>query len=581
MHIMIRLSRLAPLLAAACLLASVGCSARQEPADGATAKSDRAAATSETASSQVSPSGAAPAEEAPAEIASSATAAVSPTTKVPSGPADASTHSQIIPAAHQAAPAAKAKAAPAKGPAKPVDPVAANGKIFEGWTTPKLALVLTGEQDGYFEPCGCQGRENQLGGMARRDTFIKQLEKQGWPVLPLDVGGLVNRFGRQAEIKFQITADAMNAMGYKAIGFGPKDLRLPAESLVAVTSGENCPFVSANVNLFDLTQPLRIVEAGGKRIGITSVLGDKYQAEINNDQLTLGPAQAAIEKVLPKLKAQKCDLLILLAHATPSESEQLAKRFPDFDIVVTAGGAEEPPHLLKHIDGQKTLFVEVGHKGKYAIVLGLYDNAKQPWRYQRVPLDARFPDAPEMQKLMVAYQDQLEQDGFNGLGLRLKTHPRATKPGDPSGQFVGSAACGQCHKTAYGIWSKSKHAQATQSLATATPPRLHDPECLSCHVTGWSPQEFYPFAAGFTSMTETPQLAGNGCENCHGPGGGHVAAEAGKNLVLRDQLRQAMRLTKATVELNTCVKCHDGDNDPHFAGHFDNYWPKIEHKGMK
>ena len=44
-------------------------------------------------------------------------------------------------------------------------------------------------------------------------------------------------------------------------------------------------------------------------------------------------------------------------------------------------------------------------------------------------------------------------------------------------------------------------------------------------------------------------------------------------------MRQAMRLTKATVEENQCTKCHDGDNDPHF--NFDAYWPKVEHKGMK
>ncbi|HVU90433.1 MAG TPA: multiheme c-type cytochrome [Pirellulales bacterium] len=464
---------------------------------------------------------------------------------------------------------------------KPVDPVTANGKIFEGWPVPKLAVVLTGEQDGYIEPCGCQGRENQLGGIARRFSFLHDLQKKEWPTLAVDLGGLVNRFGRQAEIKYQITADAMNAMGYKAVGFGPKDLRLPAEALVAVTSGEANPFVSANVNLFDLTQPLRVLEVGGKKIGITSVLGDKYQAEINNDQLTLSSAQTALENVLPKLKAQNCDLLILLAHAAPAESEELAKRFPDFDVVATAGGAEEPPHLIKKLDGQKTVFVEVGHKGKYAIVLGLYDNAKEPWRYQRVPLDARFPDAPEMQKLMVAYQDQLEQDGFAGLGLRPKTHPRATQPGDPSGEFVGAAKCGECHKTAFGIWSKTKHAHATESLATSVPPRLHDPECISCHATGWSPQEYLPFATGFASLTETPQLAGNGCENCHGPGGGHVAAEAGRDLVRRDQMRQAMRLTKATVKENLCMKCHDGDNDPHFVDEFERYWPKIEHKGMK
>jgi hypothetical protein len=475
-----------------------------------------------------------------------------------------------------------APAAKAEGDHKPVDPVAENGKIFDGWPQPKLTIVLTGAQDGYIEPCGCQGRENQLGGIARRHSFLKQLEADGWPTVAVDLGGLVRNFGRQAEIKFQILADAMTTMGYDASGFGPKDLRLPAEAVVAVAGGEAGAFVSANVNLFDLTQPYRIVEAGGKKIGITAILGDKLQDEVNNDQVTLTSAQTSLESVVPQLKAAGCDLLILLAHATPEESQALARQFPDFDVVATASSAEEPPHELTTVEGQKTLLVEVGHKGKYAIVLGLYDDPQEPWRYQRVPLDARFADSPDMTKLMAAYQGQLEELGLKGLGLRSKTHPRAVRPGDATGQFVGSAKCGECHKTAVGIWSKTKHAQATQSLATATPPRLHDPECLSCHVTGWSPQEYLPYATGFASTAETPQLEGNGCENCHGPGGAHVEAEASKDLVRRDATRQAMRLTKATVEENLCMKCHDGDNDPHFSHEaFSTYWSKIEHKGMK
>ena len=284
----------------------------------------------------------------------------------------------------------KTKEAASGAGKKPVDPIVANGKIFENWPRPKLALVFTGEQNGYIEPCGCQGRENQLGGLARRHSFFRKLEADHWPMVAVDVGGLTDRFGRQAEIKYQITADAMTTMGYDAIGFGPKDLRLPAEALLAVTSGETCPFVSANVNLFDLTQPFRVVEAGGKKVGITSILGEKYQAEINNDQLTLSSAQTALENVLPKLRAAQCDLLILLAHATPEESQELARRFPDFDIVVTAGGAEEPPHELTKVEGQKTLFVEVGHKGKYAIVLGQYDDPQEPWRYPARPSRRAF-----------------------------------------------------------------------------------------------------------------------------------------------------------------------------------------------
>src|SRR5262245_30249499 len=37
--------------------------------------------------------------------------------------------------------------------------------LFEGWPKPAVALVLTGQQLGYIEPCGCSGLENQKGGL--------------------------------------------------------------------------------------------------------------------------------------------------------------------------------------------------------------------------------------------------------------------------------------------------------------------------------------------------------------------------------------------------------------------------------
>src|ERR1700742_107260 len=67
-----------------------------------------------------------------------------------------------------------------------VDPVQANGAIFEGWTKPDVALVFTGAMAGYLEPCGCAGLENQKGGLKRRFTMLEQLRKQGWPVVAMD-----------------------------------------------------------------------------------------------------------------------------------------------------------------------------------------------------------------------------------------------------------------------------------------------------------------------------------------------------------------------------------------------------------
>jgi hypothetical protein len=464
------------------------------------------------------------------------------------------------------------------------DPVEINGKYFEGWPKPKLALVISGRQDGYLEPCGCAGLDQQKGGISRHHSLIRQLEAGGWPVAAVDVGGLVRRFGRQSEIKFAISAEALKKMGYSAVGFGPDDLRLSAGEIVAAVVGANPKdsiFVSANVSLFDLTPKTRIVEAGGLKLGITSVLGDAYQQQVNNPEVVMQPAAGALAKVVGQLR--DCDVRILLAHATVDETKALAKRFPQFDVVVTSDGRDVPPQQPEKIEGSKARLIEIAPKAMYVIVAGFYDDPNEPVRYQRVALDSRFPESAEMKALMTTYQDQLRELGWKDLGLKTAPHPRA-RPGDKlSGQFAGAASCKECHPTTFGIWSKTPHARATETLAKLDPPRQYDAECISCHSLGWNPQEFYSYTGGFDSLEKTPLLAGNQCENCHGPAAAHVAAEQGRNRAKKEAEREALKLTAGFALENVCIKCHDHDNSPEFnAKSFEShYWPKIEHKGKR
>jgi hypothetical protein len=458
----------------------------------------------------------------------------------------------------------------------PYDAVKENGSIFVGWSKPKVALVITGMMDGYIEPCGCAGMDRMKGGMSRRYTLFKQLRKQDWPVVGLDVGGLANGFGREAEIKFQTMVEGMRKTGYEAIALGASDLNLPTGELAAAAAnikGQQSPFVSANVGLFGfdsgMTSTYRIVTAGGKRIGITSVLGKKYQKEIRNDDIEKLDPEKAIENVLLKMKG-KTDYLVLLAHATKEETIVLAKKFPVFNVVVTSDGQPEPPAEKQIIPKTKTLLIEVGHKGQNAIVLGLYDDPSTV-RYQRVPLDSRFEASPEMKRLMAAYQDQLKTLGFSGLGLRSIAQPQK----ETNGKFVGSQKCESCHEESYAIWKKSLHSKAYETLAKLDPPRIFDPECVSCHVVGWNPTSYFPYEGGYESLEKTPKLTGVGCESCHGPGEKHLAAEAGSNEKLMEKYRIASRLTKADSEKYFCVNCHDGDNSPDFQ--FKTYWPLVEH----
>lgn len=460
--------------------------------------------------------------------------------------------------------------------------------LFVDWPRPDFVLFVTGQQQGYIEPCGCTGLANQKGGMARRHTLVDHLRREkGWPVVPLDVGNQVRRFGRQQEIKFQMTVEALKKIGYSGVTFGPEDLGLSVGELMAATASptdnpQDAIFLSANVAILDesLTGKYRVLKVNGKRIGVTAVLGSEERKRIQSDEIIHQSPEEGLRAVWPKLAAARCDVYVLLCHASLEESAALAQKFPHFDIVVTAGGAGEPTFQLEKIPNTKSQMVQVGTKGMYAGVIGFYSTGTRRTRYQRVPLDDRFKDSPDMLALLASYQEQLKHAGLEGLGLRPLPHPSGST-------FVGSKACADCHTKAFEVWENSKHAHATDSLVhpgeRTDIPRHYDPECLSCHVTGWNPQKHFPYKSGYESLEKSLAMHGSGCENCHGPGSHHVAAESGDIEVSSAQLaklRESMRLPLAEAE-RRCIECHDVDNSPdfHVRGAFEKYWEQIRHEG--
>jgi hypothetical protein len=220
----------------------------------------------------------------------------------------------------------------------------------------------------------------------------------------------------------------------------------------------------------------------------------------------------------------------------------------------------------------------------YVVAIGLYKSGDTPFRYQRVPLDHRFKDDATVDQMHVEYQKKLETLGWEGLGLKPTAHPTGRK-------FAGSKVCADCHISATDVHLKTPHHHATETLTKLTPVRQYDPECISCHATGWEPQKYYPFDTGFLSLEKTPALAGNGCENCHGPAARHVAVETGEisaNAEETERIRASLRLKVVDNEGNKqgqvygkvvemCMTCHDLDNSPDFD--FQKYWPEVKHPG--
>ena len=115
--------------------------------------------------------------------------------------------------------------------------------------------------------------------------------------------------------------------------------------------------------------------------------------------------------------------------------------------------------------------------------------------------------------------------------------------------------------------------------------------CTVCHQeTGWQQSSHSQSIATWNGRRPDPwpdsdytTVSDNGCENCHGPGSKHVAAENGELDELTDELiakyRSQMRLEMGKAAHEKCLECHDLDNSPDFhkPGQFEAYWKEVAH----
>ena len=189
--------------------------------------------------------------------------------------------------------------------------------------------------------------------------------------------------------------------------------------------------------------------------------------------------------------------------------------------------------------------------------------------------------------LMSTYQDRLKSEELANMAEGVP-HPSGAK-------FVGAEKCGECHSDAFDVWKNSKHAHAFESLDPQNELTGHerlkginrsfDPECISCHVTGWDPKQYYRFQSGFineeyAATDELKQaftaLRGTQCENCHGPGSLHIELiDNEESKETPGPGRKSVRVTVDQARDRTCNTCHDLDNSPKFD--FDTYWPQVKH----
>jgi hypothetical protein len=473
-------------------------------------------------------------------------------------------------------PAATPAAKPASGTPGVSQP--APTKRFADWPTPVGALVISGEQNGYLEPCGCT--EGQTGGLGRRYDLLERLRAKGWPLTPIDLGSLADPPGArggpaETKSKFTFALRALGLMKYDALTLSADDMRfgiLDSLGLLLnfVEQNPKQALLAANVVPNDafkkLIQPSLRTRAGTIKLGITAALDPAAFDALNDPDknlLQVNDPEPSLREVLADLE-KDTQVQVLMVQGPPTKAEALAKALPGFEIVVSTSETADPDPEPRRINNGNTLLIQVGKKGKYVGVVGFYDDPAQKIRYQQVALNKNYASSPEPMKSLIEDEFQEELKRLNVV----EDFPRHDYVGGaPGATFVGALACKNCHPNTYAKWASTNHFKAYDSLTAKGRDRRFDAECISCHTTG------FEYNSGFRSAELTPNLKGNQCENCHGPGSKHVAEPDSK------EYRQLMAQSVASAEKNQlCYRCHDDDNSPKF--NYDVYHGKIVHLGL-
>ena len=487
-----------------------------------------------------------------------------------------------------------------------------------GGTTP-VTIVLTGESVGYLEPCGCT--TGQLGGIARRHTYIRNLRVRHEHVLLLDLGDLSAGFGRQEQLKAETFVNAMNEMGYGAAAVGERDVFLALARLTHL-QGQVAKFPMLCANLYRRKKdgssepllPATTIESAGDNgpqillVGLLSKEADELVQAIEPSLRVTDPVNALREAVghvqhtpllatvsrpwpdrrgrettperveqvrhglptvtgaRPDSRAQRnhamaipgtADLIGVLAHMPQAEAVALARAVPSVDFVL-CGGDHVKPCPPRQIG--KTWVVTCGAQEKYMVEISFAWSRRAGAlrpRIAAVALDERYPDSPDMLALL---------DGYQALLRREQTMAKGPRNVLGNGlRYVGSQPCAECHKEHFGRWLGHRHAAAYQTLRRRK--RHHDPECVDCHVVGLS------YASGFRDAQRTPSLVGVGCESCHGPGNLHCeqtkceararasAARSPRSLRLGAGGNAHSPRAYGKTDESTCTDCHDSAHD--------------------
>lgn len=254
----------------------------------------------------------------------------------------------------------------------------------------QLTILHTNDTHSHIFPFG---NANNVGGIARMSTRIRQLKRDNQYVLTVNSGDVFvgtfafNKYLGYPELKMMERMYDVMCLGNHELDLGPTTLAGILSGQLSGSDPVYMPILCANIDLdgaglTGLVRPYMIKNLGPFRIGLFGVVTtDPYNYSDEVNALLSDPYKAAL-KCVKILRRKECNVVICLSHLGLMADFEFLSQVPGIDIIVGGHSHDITPepllindHTIKDLDRTQdypypvsnggTIIVQAGEYGKY------------------------------------------------------------------------------------------------------------------------------------------------------------------------------------------------------------------------
>jgi 2',3'-cyclic-nucleotide 2'-phosphodiesterase (5'-nucleotidase family) len=216
----------------------------------------------------------------------------------------------------------------------------------------RLIVLYTNDEHGWMEPTQESGGAAGMVQRWKRFSGLGETEDH----LILSGGDMWTGPAISTNLEGESMTDIMNRMGYAAAALGNHDFDFGSEVLQQRAQQAQFPFLSANVRKRGgeqgppFAQPFSLHQVNGIRVAVIGLTTVETQLDTRPSyvqEYSFWPYEKALHDVMPAVRAEDPDLVLLVGHICHSQLRRLADSAANLGIPLLTGGHCHEEHNVE------------------------------------------------------------------------------------------------------------------------------------------------------------------------------------------------------------------------------------------